>query len=122
MNIFLTNMLYLSAVCRHPTFYKNLAFIQIVDKSPFVSIVEVAKMVPASLPFNQKDPWWLIRDNISPVAFIIAPQFGFVARQASRFAIAILDKAVSTFPEASDTTPFIIVVLAVFTFLVMTQP
>lgn len=64
----------------------------------------IIKVAPGSLPFNQKDPWWLVRDIISPVAFMIAPQFGFVA---------ILDSAVSTFQEASDTTPFIIVVLAV---------
>jgi hypothetical protein len=61
---------------------KHVAIIQMTDKSVLTSINCVLKMlfesVKATMPYNRPDPWWLIRDIISPILFIIVPQVGII--------------------------------------------
>jgi hypothetical protein len=80
------------------------------------SIAHVAKMLPesikATIPFNYKDPWWLIRDVISPIGVAVVPQGGF---------IIILDKVITSAPALSNTNLFVITVVIGFGYMLMIQ-
>lgn len=97
---------------------KHAVIIQMIDKRVFTSITHVLTMITEStkavMPYNRHDPdpWWLIRDIISPVVFFILPQASIV------YIFYIFDKFGDLFTISTINNVFLSILYMVIIFFV----